>query len=99
MKRLITIAVLLLCTMVGFSQNVSVKGRTVNAKGKTIEIYKDADKFSKQEQLLDSYTICSLIPVPPFNFPFGGGITIAGMLPIILIAYLYGTRWGLLHRF
>lgn len=57
MKRLITIAVLLLCTMVGFSQNVSVKGRTVNAKGKTIEIYKDADKFSKQEQLLDSYTI------------------------------------------
>ena len=57
MKRLITIAVLLLCTMVGFSQNVSVKGRNVNAKGKTIEIYKDADKFSKQEQLLDSYTI------------------------------------------
>ena len=57
MKRLITIAVLLLCTMVGFSQNVSVKGRTVNAKGKTIEIYKNADKFSKQEQLLDSYTI------------------------------------------
>jgi thiamine transporter len=43
--------------------------------------------------------ICSLIPVPPFNFPFGGGITIAGMLPVILIAYLYGTRWGLLTGF
>ena len=43
--------------------------------------------------------ICSLIPVPPFNFPFGGGITIAGMLPIILIAYFYGTRWGLLTAF
>jgi thiamine transporter len=43
--------------------------------------------------------ICSLIPVPPFNFPFGGGITIAGMLPIVLIAYLYGTRWGLLTGF
>jgi thiamine transporter len=43
--------------------------------------------------------VCSLIPVPPFNFPFGGGITIAGMLPIILIAYLYGTRWGLLTGF
>ena len=43
--------------------------------------------------------VCSLIPVPPFNFPFGGGITIAGMLPVILIAYLYGTRWGLLTGF
>ena len=43
--------------------------------------------------------LCSLIPVPPFNFPFGGGITIAGMLPIVLIAYLYGTRWGLLTGF
>ena len=43
--------------------------------------------------------ICSLIPVPPFNFPFGGGITIAGMLPIVLIAYLYGIRWGFLTSF
>ena len=43
--------------------------------------------------------ICSLIPVPPFNFPFGGGITIAGMLPIILIAYFYGAKWGFLTAF
>ena len=43
--------------------------------------------------------VCSLIPVPPFNFPFGGGITIAGMLPVVLVAYMYGTRWGLLTGF
>lgn len=43
--------------------------------------------------------ICSLIPVPPFHFPFGGGITIAGMLPIILIAFFYGTKWGILTAF
>ena len=43
--------------------------------------------------------LCALIPVPPFNFPFGGGITIAGMLPVVLVAYLYGTRWGLLTGF
>ncbi len=43
--------------------------------------------------------VCSLIPVPPFNFPFGGGITIAGMLPIVLIAYYYGTKWGILTGF
>lgn len=43
--------------------------------------------------------ICSLIPVIPFNFPFGGGVTIASMLPIVLIAYFYGTKWGLLTAF
>ena len=43
--------------------------------------------------------VCSLIPVPPLNFPFGGGITIAGMLPVVLVAYMYGTRWGLLTGF
>ena len=32
----------------------------------------------------------------PFQLPFGGGITIASMMPIVLIAYCYGTRWGLL---
>ena len=57
MKRLIVIIVLVVYTISAFSQNVSVKGRTVNAQGKTIEIYKDADKFSKQEQLLDSHVI------------------------------------------
>ena len=57
MKRLIAVVVLMVYTLNVVSQNVSVKGRTINAKGKTIEIYKDADKFSKQELLLDSYTI------------------------------------------
>ena len=41
--------------------------------------------------------ICSLIPF--LNFPFGGGITIASMLPIILVSYLYGTKWGLFTGF
>ena len=41
--------------------------------------------------------VCGLIPV--LNFPFGGGITIASMLPIVLISYMYGIRWGLLTGF
>ena len=41
--------------------------------------------------------ICSIIPF--LNFPFGGGITIASMLPIILVSYIYGTRWGLFTGF
>jgi len=41
--------------------------------------------------------ICSLIPF--LNFPFGGGITICSMLPIIVISYMYGTKWGLFTGF
>ncbi len=36
---------------------------------------------------------CAYIPF--LNLPFGGGFTIASMLPIVLIAYMFGTRWGL----
>ena len=41
--------------------------------------------------------ICSAVPF--LNLPFGGGFTIASMLPIIIVAYMYGTRWGLLTAF
>ena len=41
--------------------------------------------------------ICALIPF--LNFPFGGGITIASMLPIILISYRHGIRWGTFTAF
>ncbi|MBR2926059.1 MAG: energy-coupled thiamine transporter ThiT [Clostridia bacterium] len=36
---------------------------------------------------------CQLIPF--LNLPFGGGFTIASMLPIVLVSYLYGVPWGL----
>ena len=35
---------------------------------------------------------CALIPF--LNLPFGGGFTIASMLPIVLISYMYGLKWG-----
>ncbi len=37
-------------------------------------------------------TVLSLFQ--PFRLPQGGGITIMSMLPIILIAYRYGVKWG-----
>ena len=37
--------------------------------------------------------ICGLMPF--LNLPFGGGFTIASMLPIVVISYMYGLRWGL----
>lgn len=35
----------------------------------------------------------------PFQLPFGGGITIASMTPLILLSFCYGTRWGLFSAF
>ena len=37
--------------------------------------------------------VCALIPF--LNLPFGGGFTIASMLPIIIVSYMYGIKWGL----
>lgn len=33
--------------------------------------------------------------IPFLNLPFGGTITLASLLPLVLISYLYGIRWGL----
>lgn len=41
--------------------------------------------------------ICDYIPF--LNLPFGGTITIASMLPVIIIAYMYGVKWGLFTGF
>ena len=41
--------------------------------------------------------VCGFIPF--LNLPFGGGFTIASMLPIVLISYMYGIKWGLLTGF
>lgn len=47
--------------------------------------------------LLAIATVLSLLK--PFELPFGGGITIVSMLPIVLIAYRYGIKWGLFAAF
>ncbi len=35
----------------------------------------------------------------PFRLPFGGGITIASMAPIVLISCIYGLKWGFFSSF
>ncbi len=37
-------------------------------------------------------TVCAIIPF--LNLPFGGGYTVASMLPIVIISYMYGIKWG-----
>jgi len=50
-------------------------------------------KIVTTAMLLAFALILSLIQV--LNLPFGGSITAVSMLPIVLISYMYGTRWGL----
>ncbi len=42
-------------------------------------------------------TVLSILQ--PFSLPFGGGVTIASMMPIVLIAFVYGTKYGLFSGF
>lgn len=42
-------------------------------------------------------TILSLLVL--YELPFGGTVTVASMVPIVLTAYIYGTKWGLFTSF
>ena len=41
--------------------------------------------------------VCAFIPF--LNLPFGGGFTIASMLPIVIVSYMYGLKWGFFTAF
>ncbi len=41
--------------------------------------------------------VCAYVPF--LNLPFGGGFTIASMLPIVLVSYMYGIKWGFFVSF
>ena len=42
--------------------------------------------------LLAIAVLLSLIEI--FKLPFGGSITLLSMMPVVLISYIYGVRWG-----
>jgi len=41
--------------------------------------------------------VCAYIPF--LNLPFGGGFTVSSMLPIVLVSYMYGMKWGFFVSF
>lgn len=47
--------------------------------------------------LLAIATVLSVIQ--PYQLPFGGGITVASMLPVVLISYRHGVKWGVFSGF
>ncbi len=51
-------------------------------------------RLTESAVMLAASFVLSLIPV--VNMPFGGSVTLCSMLPVLLIAYRHGTKWGLL---
>jgi len=54
-------------------------------------------KMVTSAMLIAIGTVLSLFT--PFNLPFGGGITLASCLPVILISFIYGIKSGLFAGF
>lgn len=54
---------------------------------------KNVLRLTESAMMLAAASVLSYIKI--FALPAGGSVTFASMLPIILIAYRYGTPWGL----
>lgn len=54
-------------------------------------------RFIESGILIAVATVLSLFQ--PFQLPFGGGITIVSMLPIVIVSYRYGVKWGIFTGF
>lgn len=54
-------------------------------------------KLAETGILLAAAMILSIIQ--PFQLPFGGGITLFSMLPVVLLSYRHGVRWGFFSAF
>ena len=55
--------------------------------------------LAESSVMLAISTVLTLPFLRLLDLPFGGSVTIASMLPVIIIAYRHGTRWGLLTGF
>ncbi len=51
-------------------------------------------KLTEAAVMLAIATVLSLIKI--IDLPYGGSVTIASMLPIVIIAYRLGVKWGLI---
>ena len=57
---------------------------------------KNTKKLATCAMLVALATALAIVSlVIPLQLPFGGSVTFASMLPIVIAAYMYGTKWGL----
>ena len=53
-------------------------------------------KLTESAIMIALGTILSILKI---DLPFGGGVTIASMLPLVLISHRWGWKWGVLTAF
>ena len=53
-------------------------------------------KLTESAVMIAVATVLSLIKI---DLPFGGGVTIVSMLPLVLISHRWGWKWGVLTAF
>lgn len=60
-------------------------------------------KTTNTSKLVESSILIAIASVlsiiTPFQLPFGGSVTLMCMLPIVLISYRYGVKWGVFCAF
>lgn len=58
-------------------------------------------RIAQSAMMLSLATVLAVVcaNIPFLNLPFGGGFTVASMLPVVVIAYRFGTGWGLFSAF
>lgn len=76
---------------------MSEETKTMNENPGTLSSHSTVVRLVETGILLAMATILSVIQ--PFALPFGGGITIVSMLPIVLLSYRHGVKWGLFSAF
>ena len=64
------------------------------------------NKISTTRRLTESAMLLALAVVLEFvskmfipEMPFGGQVTLVSMLPVVLISYRHGVKWGLVSAF
>ena len=55
---------------------------------------KNTRRLVETAVMLALATLFSMIQL--YKAPFGGSVTLVSMLPVIVVAYRYGTKWGIL---
>ena len=57
---------------------------------------KNTTKLAMSAMLVALAAVLALLSmVIPLQLPFGGSVTLASMLPIVIVGYMFGVKWGL----
>ena len=86
------------CRIVDFFRPTDAAAGTILTKGMVIPMKKNqAVRLTESAIMLAFSFILSFIAI--VKMPFGGEVTAFSMLPVILIAYRYGWKWGCFTAF